>query len=161
MNLFICPISKTGERKVGFKINDSSLRLISSLKKHFDGFFFTNAPFVDFFNFLDSWNFDLELAGKNVTVELTDGYDVQERNYYIDYTKDPVKLLCEDKDGFPIEDKETSGRKKLTYKKTTGEIKTYIVEKVIERSQYELKVVIEGGGFRNFKVDKILAEEDI
>lgn len=158
MNVFICPISKTGERKVGLKVIGAKAKFFEKFKT----FEFQDDlyPFGYFFHFCGELRNCLTGAEYD-SIELTDGYDIQECNYYIDYTKDPVKLLCEDKDGFPIEDKEASGRKKLTYKKTTGEIKTYIVEKVIERSQYELKVVIEGGGFRNFKVDKILLEEDI
>lgn len=159
MNVFICPISKTGERKVGIKVIGANNRFVE-LFKSFD---FTSqaisSEFEYFFHFCGELRAAL-VGTEYKTIELTDGYDIQDRNYYIDYSKDPVRLVCEDKDGFPIEDKE-GGRKKLVYKKTTGEIKTYIVEKVIERTEFELKVIIEGGGFRNFKVDKILTEEDI
>lgn len=158
MNVFIAPIDKNGQRKVGLKVFGAKAKFFEKIKTFDFAAMAISSEFEYFFHFCGELRNCLT-GPEYDSIELTDGYDIQERNYYIDYTKDPVRLVCEDKDGFPIEP--TSGRKKLTYKKTTGEIKTYIIEKVIERSDYELKVVIEGGGFRNFKVDKILSEEDI
>lgn len=159
MNLFIAPIAKDGTRKIGLKVAGANSRFIESFKS----FDFANSAisteFEYFFHFCGELRQAL-VGTEYKSIELTDGYDVQDVNYYIDYTQNPVKLVCEDKNGLPFDDTQ-SRQIKLTYKKVTGEIKVYKVEKVIERTEFELKCVIEGGGFRNFKVDRILKEENI
>lgn len=161
MNLLISPISKSGEKKVGIKVTGANSRFLELFKSfEFEGRVKSiDNEFSYFFHFCGELRSVL-IGTEYKTIELTDGFDVQERNYYIDYSKSPVKVICEDKFGFPI-DETAGGKKRIKYKKASGEVKYYTIEKEIERTEFEMKAVIEGGGYRHFKVDNILEEEEI
>lgn len=49
-------------------------------------------------------------------------------------------------------------RKRIKYKKDDGQVKYYIIEKEIERTEADLKAIVQDGGYRHFKVDSILEE---
>ncbi len=153
MTLLIAPIDKNGNRKVGIKVTGATGRFIEIFKT-FD-FELNKEPFAHFFHFCGELR-SLLLGTEYVQIELTDGYDVQERNYLIDYTEYPVKVTCEDQFGFAVDDRE-SGEMSIKYKKDSG-IVEYKLEKITEISPKYLKCIVKKdtkSSYRQFLRDKI------
>lgn len=171
MTLLIAPIDKNGVRKVGLKIIEPKSALIKLIKE--DGILkdiletsFHKSPFTNFYHFtgelrqiiINEFNSAKNQENPYSSIELTDGYDVQDKNIYIDYAHTPPRITIEDKEGLPTQLE--FGRKLLTYKKPDGFWK-YTVVKEINRNETYLDCIIikdDKEQFRKFKVENIVSE---
>lgn len=158
MNLLIAPIDKDGTRKVGIKVIGVNSKFIKIFKTfEFNEVKFDPRPFSYFFHFCGELRAQLN-GTEYEHIELTDGWDVQDKNIYIDYSHNPARLVYEDKDGLPTE--LSSGKKILTYKKTDGIAKYTVIKEVSRDSSYLECIVIKDGKevFRKFKIENIIHE---
>lgn len=155
VNLLIAPIDKNGVRKVGIKVTDANSQFVKIFKT-FD-FNVIDSTFEYFFYFCGELRSVL-LGTEYKLIELTDGYDVQDKNIYIDYTHTPPRITVEDREGFPAQLE--SGRKQLMYKKPEGVWKYTVVKEVSRDDKYLECIVIKDGKeqFRKFKVENIILE---
>lgn len=174
MTILIAPIDKNGIRKVGLKIIEPKPSLIKRIKE--DGFLkdilnssFHKSAFTNFYHFIgelrqiviNEFNSSKNLETPYASVELTDGYDIQDKNIFIDYSHYPPKVLVEDKEGFPTELE--SGRKQLMYRKSDGTIWKYTMVKEINRNDKYLDCIVIKDNkeeFRKFKIENIISEID-
>ena len=158
MNLLIAPIDKNGVRKVGIKVTDANSKFI----KIFNTFTWESTEldrvFAYFFHFCGELRAALQGAEYRL-IELTDGYDVQDKNILIDYSYTPPRIIIEDREGFPTQLE--SGRKILTYRKSSGEEFKYTVVKEVRRDETYLECLVIKDNkehFRKFKVENIISE---
>lgn len=155
MNLLIAPIDKNGVRKVGLKVTDANGKFIQIYKNFtWDG---SDFPFEYFFHFCAELRSALQGTEYDL-IELTDGYDVQDKNIYIDYAHTPPRITVEDKEGLPTQLE--SGRKQLFYKKPDGVWKYTVIKEVSRTNEYLECIVIKDDKeqFRKFKVENIISE---
>lgn len=158
MNLLIVPISKTGERKVGIKVTGANNKFLDLLKRFEFDKMAVSSEFEYFFHFCGDLRVAL-IGTEYKSIELTDGYDVQEFNYYIDYSKSPVAVVIEDRHGFPCD---LSSFKFIKYQKSPTQVVRYQIEKILEDTKTHLKCLVRKGENivpRNFLVDKIIERE--
>ena len=158
MNLLIVPIDKNGVRKVGLKVIDADSEFIKIFKSY-DFTVSTNNPFAYFWSFCgEMW---ANLKGLEFSeIELTDGYDVQDKNIYIDYAHTPPRITIEDKEGLPTQLE--SGRKIIEYiRKSDGQKFKYNIVKEKERDDKYLHCIVEKDGKqepRKFLLENIISE---
>lgn len=175
MTLLIAPIDKNGVRKIGLKITEPKPALVKLIKE--DGILkdiletsFHKSAFTNFYHFigeLRQYIINEFSSAKNpeapyISIELTDGYDVQDKNIFIDYSHSPPKVMVEDREGLPTELE--TGRKQLMYKKSDGVIWKYTVVKEIRRDEKYLDCIVikdDKEEFRKFKVKSIISETDL
>lgn len=158
MTILIAPIDKNGVRKVGIKVTDANSKFI----KIFNTFNFNvlDSAFEYFFHFCGQLRSSLQGTEYRL-IELTDGYDTQDKNIYIDYTQCPLRIIVEDREGFPTQLE--SGRKILTYRKSSGQELKYTVVKEVRRDDTYLECLVIKDNkehFRKFKVENIISEID-
>ena len=157
MNLLISPIAKDGTRKVGLKVTGFGHKVVTIFKSFDFSNDSTKNPFSNFLHFC--CEFRAALNGTEYSeIELTDGWDVQDVNYYIDYSASPIRVLEEDKDGLPVIISAAAGMK-ITYKKTDGSVVEYKIDKLSSEDNDSIRVIVEDKGFRHFKKDRILSRE--
>ena len=173
MTLLIAPIDKNGVRKVGLKIIEPKSALIKLIKE--DGILkdiletsFHKSPFTNFYHFtgelrqiiINEFNSAKNQENPYSSIELTDGYDVQDKNIYIDYTHTPPRITVEDKEGVPTQLE--SGLKILTYRKSGGESKYTISKEISRDDKYLTCMVIKDDKehFRQFKIENIISETE-
>ena len=159
MTILIALIDKNGVRKVGLKVVDANSQFV----KIFNTFRWEseeeNRVFAYFFHFCGELRSILQGTEYRL-IELTDGYDVQDKNIYIDYAHNPPRITVEDKEGLPAQLE--SGRKILIYRKSDGESKYTVVKEVRRDDTYLECIVIKDDKeqFRKFKVENIISETE-
>ncbi len=160
MNLLIAPIDKHGTRKVGVKVTGANSGFISLFKSF--AWEDRDTPFGYFFHFCGELRNSLN-GTEYTSIELTDGYDIQDKNVFIDYSHSPPKVTVEDKEGFPTELE--TGRKTITYiRKSDGQKFKYLIVEEKKRDEKYLHCMVEKDGRkepRRFLVENIVSEIEV
>lgn len=148
MSYLIAPIAKDGTRKVGLKIhvNYISKHIISKAveRKELNKSVDNSNPFSQFLVACDALRRNIDFP-----MELTDGYDIQDKNVFIDYSQEPPQLSFEDRNGYSITED-----KILEYKKDDG-VYEYKIESIKEETHEYIRAITQKG-YRQFKKDKIV-----
>ena len=148
MSYLIVPIAKDGTRKVGLKIHVDyiSKSIISQGVGHKESnkSVDNSNPFSQFLPICDALRRNIDYP-----MELTDGYDIQDKNVLIDYSQEPPQITFEGRDGQLIAED-----KILKYKKSDG-VYEYKIESIKEETDEYIRAITQKG-YRQFKKDRVV-----